>query len=58
MAEYDFEKAMERIANGTHQAALIEVTVDVNGDTINRVYGLVEVPIIAQDSTLSQSSMP
>lgn len=57
-ADLQFEQAMERIVTGTHQAALVEFTIDLNGDTINRVYGLVEVPIAAQDSTPSPSAKP
>jgi hypothetical protein len=57
-ADLQFERAMERIVTGTHQAALVEFTVDLNGDTINRVYGLVEVPIAAQDSIPSPSAKP
>lgn len=57
-ADFQFERAMERIVTGTHQAALVEFTVDLNGDTINRVYGLVEVPIAPQDSTPSPSAKP
>jgi hypothetical protein len=57
-AHRQYELALERIVTGTHRAALVEFTVDLNGDTINRVYGLVEMPISVQDSIPSPSAEP